>query len=132
MSLTAEVGKTRIPLFTKGIGSPIDALAPAIAAANPDWHDQDVHWKAEAMQQCRAEAVIGFFTRSGDWDLTPRLAEVEAPVLLLVADPLATIIDARTQRAAQGQLRAKASRWSSSRRPPTTCTAAPDTNRPSR
>ena len=110
LSLTAEVGKTRIPVFTQGIGSPIDALAPAIAAANPDWHDQDVHWKAEAMQQCRAEAVVGFFTRSGDWDLTPRLAEVEAPVLLLVADPLATIIDARTQRAAQAQLRAKTSR----------------------
>jgi pimeloyl-ACP methyl ester carboxylesterase len=104
LNLTAEVGKTRVPTFTKGIGSSIDVLAPAYAQANPDWHEQDVHWKAEAMQQCRAEAVIGFFTKSGDWDLTPKLAEVKVPLLLLVADPLATIIDAGTRGRAEPHL----------------------------
>jgi len=110
LNLTAEVGKTRVPNFTKGIGSPLDALAPAIAAANPDWHEQDVHWKAEAMQQCRAEAVIGFFTRSGDWDLTPTLGELKVPLLLLVADPLATIIDADTRSTAERHLRPESDR----------------------
>lgn len=110
LNLTAEVGKTRVPNFTKGIGSPLDALAPAIAAANPDWHEQDVHWKAEAMQQCRAEAVIGFFTKSGDWDLTASLGKLKVPLLLLVADPLATIIDADTRSAAERHLRAESAR----------------------
>jgi pimeloyl-ACP methyl ester carboxylesterase len=97
LNLTAQVGKTRIATFIKGIGSPVDTLVPAIAQANPDWHEQDVHWKAEAMQQCRTEAVIGFFTKSGDWNLTPNLAELKVPVLLLVANPSGTIIDAGTQ-----------------------------------
>lgn len=110
LSLSAEIGKTRIANFTKGIGAQADALAPAIAAANPDWHERDVYWKAEAMQQCRAEAVIGFFTKSGDWDLTPQLAEVEVPLLLLVADPAATIIDADTRRRAEHHLRADSAR----------------------
>jgi pimeloyl-ACP methyl ester carboxylesterase len=110
LNLTAEVGKTRVPIFTKGIGSPMDTLAPAIAQANPDWHEQDVRWKAEAMQQCRAEAVIGFFTKSGDWDLTPKLAELEIPLLLLVADPAATIIDASTRSLAERQLRPQSAR----------------------
>jgi pimeloyl-ACP methyl ester carboxylesterase len=103
---SAEVGRTRVANFTKGLGSPADALAPAIAQANPDWHEQDVRWKAEAMEQCRADAVIGFFTQSGDWDLTPRLAEVRVPLLLLVADPAATILNPDTRIAAQKQLRA--------------------------
>lgn len=107
---SAEVGKTRVPNFTKGIGSPADALAPAIAQANPDWHEQDVHWKAEAIEQCRAEAVIGFFTKSGDWDLTAKLAEIRVPLLLLVADPAATIINADTRGAAQKHLRAPSAR----------------------
>ncbi|HKQ29588.1 MAG TPA: alpha/beta hydrolase [Burkholderiales bacterium] len=104
LSLTAEIGKTRIATFTKGIGSPAETLAPAIAQANPDWHEEDVRWKAEAMQQCRAEAVVGFFTQSGDWNLTPSLAELKVPVLLLVADPSATVIDAATRGVAQRQL----------------------------
>ncbi len=103
---SAEVGKTRVPVFTKGIGSPAAALAPAIAQANPDWHGEDVRWKAEAMEQCRAEAVIGFFTKSGDWDLTPKLAEVRVPLLLLVADTAATIINPDTLNAARKHLRA--------------------------
>ena len=110
LNLTAEVGKTRIPVFTKGMGSAANALAPAIAQANPDWHEQDVRWKAEAMEQCRAEAVVGFFTKSGDWDLTARLADVQVPLLLLVADPAATIIDAATRSAAERRLRAQSSR----------------------
>jgi pimeloyl-ACP methyl ester carboxylesterase len=110
LNLTAEVGKTRVPTFTKGIGSSVDALAAAFAQANPDWRAEDVHWKAEAMQQCRAEAVIGFFTKSGDWDLTAQLAEVRVPLLLLVADPSATIIDAKTRSAAQEHLRAGSAR----------------------
>ncbi len=110
LNLAAEVGKTRVPIFTRGIGSSIDALKPAIAQANPDWHEQDVHWKAAAMEQCRAEAVIGFFTKSGDWDLTPKLAEVKLPLLLLVADPAATIIDANTRSLAQRSLRPESAR----------------------
>jgi pimeloyl-ACP methyl ester carboxylesterase len=110
LNLTAEVGRTRVPIFIKGIGSSVEALSLAYAQANPDWHEQDVRWKAEAMQQCREEAVIGFFTKSGDWDLTPKLAELNVPVLLLIADPAATIIDARTRSVAERNLGGESSR----------------------
>lgn len=108
LRLTAESGKTRIPVFTKGIGSSANTLSPGIAAANPDWHEQDVHWKAEAVQQCRMEAVVGFFTKSGDWDYTPKLAQVKVPLLLLIADPAGTIIDPDTRTAAESNLPASA------------------------
>lgn len=110
LNLTHEAGKTRVSVFTKGIGSPVEALAPVIAQANPDWHEQDVRWKAEAMEQCRTGAVIGFFTQSGDWDLTAKLAEVKASLLLLVADPATTIIDANTRSKAERQLRPESAR----------------------
>ena len=104
LSLAAKVGAARVGVFTNGMGSPAAELAPAIAAANPDWHEEDVRWKAEAMQQCRREAVAGFFTKSGDWDLTPRLGDVAAPTLLLRADPAASIIDNAGARAAHAAL----------------------------
>jgi pimeloyl-ACP methyl ester carboxylesterase len=110
LNLTADVGRTRVPVFTKGIGLSAGALAPAIAQANPDWHEEDVRWKAEAMERCRAEAVIGFFTKSGDWDLTAKLGDVKVPVLLLVADPESTIIDAKTRAIAERRLRPESAR----------------------
>jgi pimeloyl-ACP methyl ester carboxylesterase len=110
LSLTAEAGKARLANFTKGIGSPADALMPAIAQANPDWPEQDVSWKAAAMEKCRSEAVIGFFTRSGDWDLTPQLARLEIPVLLLLADASASIIDEATRSRAERSLRRDSAR----------------------
>lgn len=105
LALTAEIGATRIGPFTKGTGSPAAELAPGIAATNPDWHEQDVRWKAVAMEQCRREAVAGFFTKSGDWDLTERLSAIPVPALLLRADPAASIIDAAGAKAAEGALR---------------------------
>jgi len=108
LSLTAEAGRARVPMFTKGIGSPVEALVPAIAAANPDWPHGDVWWKAEAMLQCRFAAVEGFFTQSGDWSLTDALGKVQAPLLLLLADAAGTIVDEPTRRAAQRSLGANA------------------------
>jgi pimeloyl-ACP methyl ester carboxylesterase len=110
LSLSAEAGKARLANFTKGIGAPAGSLMPALAQANPDWQEEDVRWKAEALQHCRAEAVIGFFTKSGDWDLTPKLAEVKVPLLLLVADPSATVIDAATRGRAERYLARESAR----------------------
>jgi pimeloyl-ACP methyl ester carboxylesterase len=110
LSLTVEIGETRVPVFSKGIGAPMEELVPAIAAANPDWHPQDVHWKAEAMLQCRPGAVSGFFTQSGDWNITADFAKVKAPLLLLVADPAASIIDPETLAAAERHLGAPSAR----------------------
>lgn len=107
LALTRAVGETRVPTFTKGLGVPTADAVAGITAANPDWHEQDVHWKAEAMEQCRREAVVGFFTQSGDWDLTGRLAELTVPTLLLMAGPGATIIDSATAEAARARLGAK-------------------------
>ena len=101
---SAEGGRTRAPNFIKGLGSPAADCAPGIASANPDWHAEDVRWKAEAMQQCRTEAVLGFFTKSGDWDLVPAFGKIKAPLLLLVADPSATVINPQTLEAAQRHL----------------------------
>jgi pimeloyl-ACP methyl ester carboxylesterase len=101
LALTAEAGTQRVPAFTKGLGSSVESLIPAISAANPDWHENDVRWKAQAMHDCRFSAVSGFFTQSGDWDLTPRLGRVNVPLLLLIADPAASIIGDETRIAAE-------------------------------
>ena len=89
LALTRATGETRVPTSYQGAGRPTADAAAGIAAANPDWHERDVHWKAEAMEQCRREAVVGFFTQSGDWNLRRGSARPTAPTLLLVADPLA-------------------------------------------
>jgi pimeloyl-ACP methyl ester carboxylesterase len=104
LSLTSERAALRLPTYLEGLGMPPEETLPAIRAANPDWHACDFVWKGEALQQCRADAVRGLFIGSGDWDLTPLLGRVAAPLLLLLADQAHTIIAPAMLAAAEAAL----------------------------
>lgn len=106
LALTKTFGASRVDFYLAGVGSPREEILPVIRANNPDWHDCDVFWKAEAMEQCRAAAVQGLFLKSGDWALLDRIAAYDAPLLLITADPQHTIIAPPVLAAARSQLRA--------------------------
>lgn len=91
LGMSSERSALRLPSFLEGVGQPPEQTLPALRAANPDWHECDFVWKGEALQQCRAEAVRGLFG-TGDWQITQLLGQVEAPLLLLLADPQYTIV----------------------------------------
>lgn len=105
MRMTPERGAALLPDYAANVSKPRDEARPIIEANNPGWHACDVFWKLEALEQCRYEAVRGFFVASGTWDLTPQLALVRVPLLLLVADPQFTVIAPDVLRAAEQALR---------------------------
>jgi NAD-dependent SIR2 family protein deacetylase len=70
-----------------------------------------VVWKAEALAQCRREAVDGLFIHSGTWDLTERITTVQAPTLCLVASTAATVIPAASQLTIQQALHHNGGRY---------------------
>lgn len=105
LALTSERGALRLPIYLEGLGMPPEETLPPIRAANPDWHACDFIWKGQALQQCRADAVRGLFTGSGDWDLTPLFSRIEAPLLLLLADEAYSVITPATLTAAEAALR---------------------------
>jgi pimeloyl-ACP methyl ester carboxylesterase len=105
LRMTPETGAARMPNYLMGVGDPPERTLPTVRANNPDWHEHDFFWKGEAFQQCRAEAVRGLFLGSGSWDLTDRFAQVDIPLLLLVADPQYTVIALDALAAAERGLR---------------------------
>jgi pimeloyl-ACP methyl ester carboxylesterase len=105
MRMNPVSGAERLPGFLMGVGEPPEVTLPALRAANPSWHECDFVWKGEALQQCRAEAVRGLCLKSGEWDYTERLAQVDVPLLLLVADPRYTALAPETLAAAERTLR---------------------------
>lgn len=104
LGMSSERSTLRLPSFLEGLGQPPEQTLPALRAANPDWHACDFVWKGEALEQCRAEAVRGLFG-TGDWQITELLGRVEAPLLLLLADPQYTIVEPRLLVAAEAALR---------------------------
>jgi pimeloyl-ACP methyl ester carboxylesterase len=92
LRMSATWGAERLPNYLGGLGLPPEETLPMVRANNPDWHECDVFWKGEALQQCRVAAVRGLFLDSGERNLTARFAQVEIPLLLLVADPQHTVI----------------------------------------
>jgi pimeloyl-ACP methyl ester carboxylesterase len=105
LRMSPEIGTARLPNYLAGVGDPPELTLPRVRANNPDWHEYDVFWKGEALQRCRAEAVRGLFIGSGAWDLSERFAQVAIPLLLLVADPLYTVIAPEPLVAAERALR---------------------------
>jgi pimeloyl-ACP methyl ester carboxylesterase len=105
LAMTTERGALRLPTYLEGLGMPPEETLPAVRAANPSWHDCDFLWKGEALQLCRAEAVRGLFIDSGDWDLSAQLSQVDAPLLLLLADRQYSIIGPEMLSAAESALR---------------------------
>ena len=111
LGMKPERGAEMLPGFLLGVGQPAEQLVPELRQRNPAWHECDCFWKAEALQQCRLEAVRGLFLHSGDWYLAPHLAEIPVRTLLLAADPLHTVIPPAAQAeaaqalAGRGELR---------------------------
>lgn len=87
-------GKEMLPSYAEGVGEPAATGRAAIRASHPDWLDEDVYWKAEAMEQCRREQVEGLFLPPEPWSLVERLGRVAVPLLLLVADAPHSVIPA--------------------------------------
>jgi pimeloyl-ACP methyl ester carboxylesterase len=105
LRMSPDTGAERLPNYLVGLGQPPEQTLPTVRANNPDWDECDVFWKGQALQQCRAAAVRGLFVGSGDWELTARFAQVQIPLLLLVADPQYTVIAPHVLAAAEGALR---------------------------
>jgi pimeloyl-ACP methyl ester carboxylesterase len=104
LGMSSERSRMRLPSFLEGLGQPPEQTLPALRAANPDWHECDFLWKGEALLQCRAEAVRGLFG-TGDWQITSLLGRVEAPLLLMLADPQHTVVVSELLVAAEVALR---------------------------
>lgn len=109
LALAPATHASRLDYFLNGVGQPRELTTPRLRAENPDWLDCDVFWKAQALEQCREAAVRGLFYASGEWDFTPRFASIDAPVLLLLADPANTIVSPAQLASVQSGLRHSAS-----------------------
>lgn len=94
LGMDAARGTEMLPRFLDGVGDPPELTIPKLRAANPDWTECDLSWKAEALIQCRSNAVRGLFLESGDWNLLSRLSVIEMPLLMLLADPQYTVVPA--------------------------------------
>lgn len=106
MRMDSTWGASVLPRYSQGLGMHPDVTRPALRKASPDWHPCDIFWKAEALRDCRPEMVRGFFAKSGDWELTPLLAQVHVPLLLLVANPPFTVVAPEVLAAAERMLAA--------------------------
>ncbi|GAB4195986.1 MAG: alpha/beta fold hydrolase [Roseiflexaceae bacterium] len=105
MAMNPERGAEILPFYSEGVGEPPEQTLPPLRARNPDWHPCDFYWKGEALQQCRREAVRAAFTSGAGWMLAARPAEVQARLLVLVADPQHTVIPAAMLPAIEQALR---------------------------
>jgi len=92
-------GAQVVDRFSEGIGQAVHQTTPWLSARNKQWHRCDVQWKAEALQQCRREAVEGLFLHSGSWQLVDELTAVSTPTLCLVASAESTVISVDHQAA---------------------------------
>jgi pimeloyl-ACP methyl ester carboxylesterase len=64
-----------------------DPSAAAILARYPRWHPQDARIKAEALEACSPEVVERTALENQPWDLVPTVMGLDAPTLLIAADP---------------------------------------------
>ena len=82
-----DAEKRAIP-YTKDIGRPAAELRPELVANNPGWTEADIEGKLDALSKVSREAVISVFDQAGQMgSLLPLLARLNAPTLLLRADP---------------------------------------------
>ncbi len=80
--------ETRAAPYTKDIGRQSDELRPELIANNPEWTEEDIEGKLDAMNKVSREAVVSVFEQAGQMgNLLPLLAKLTAPTLLLRADP---------------------------------------------
>lgn len=93
----AAVAPSWLPHFSRGVGQSPEETLPMLRETNPDWLPCDYYWKAQALAECRYEQVAGLFLLPEDWTLAPRMARVQAPLLILLAEPEYTIVPPAVQ-----------------------------------
>jgi len=111
LTLSEHINPVMLPRFLEGIGEPPAVSIPWLSQRHKHWHRCDVQWKAEALVQCRREAVEGFFLHSGQWNLTSQFAQCSIPTLCLVAAPAATVIPSEFHGAIQAALAEHGGAW---------------------
>jgi pimeloyl-ACP methyl ester carboxylesterase len=92
LGMDPERGRERLPDYILGVGQPVAFNEARVRANNPDWAECDVVWKLDALAKGRPAQVEGLFLGGGEWSLVDRFAQVEVPLLLLVADLAYTVI----------------------------------------
>lgn len=111
VQMTPEHGASVVERYAEGVGDAPHQTTGWLTARHKLWHRCDVVWKAEALAQCRREAVDGLFIHSGTWDLTERITTLQAPTLCLVASTAATVIPAASQLMIQQALQHNGGRY---------------------
>lgn len=111
LQLDPRSGAQLVAKYGEGVGHPSSETIPWLTARNKQWHRCDVQWKAEALQQCRRDAVEGLLLASGEWDISSLFAQITAKTLCLVADESATIIPRAQLPVIQQALEQHAGRW---------------------
>lgn len=111
LTLSGAIDPVMLPRFLEGIGDPPAVSIPGLSQRHKHWHRCDVQWKAEALTQCRKEAIEGFFLHSGQWNLMPQFAQCACPILCLVAAPGATVIPGEFHGAIQAALAEHGGAW---------------------
>ena len=104
LAMSQEWGAARLPGFLTGIGDNPATTRTTLRESNPSWHDCDVYWKAQALAECRTEAVEGFLIRSGTWNLAPAVSQLELPLLIVLADLQATVVSAERRAELEAKL----------------------------
>lgn len=105
LAMSAARGREMLPNYMVGVGQPAAANEAWLRANNPTWAECDIFWKLQALAACRPAQVEGLFIGGGEWSLVERLAAVDVPLLLLVADPEHTVIQADRLAEVRAQLR---------------------------
>lgn len=105
LDLTPDDGEEALAGFVQHAGKPRAETLPLLPDLYPGWQPCDRFWKAEALEQCRAAAVRAFCLPEAAWDITPRLADVAAPLLLMTAGPQASTVSPERLAEAERLLR---------------------------
>ena len=104
-------GAQLVAKYGEGVGHPSNETLPWLTTRNKLWHRCDVQWKAEALHQCRREAVEGLLLNSGEWDITDLFTQITTKTLCLAADEANTIIPTTSIPIIQQALYQHAGRW---------------------
>jgi pimeloyl-ACP methyl ester carboxylesterase len=111
VQMNPDHGASVVERYAEGVGDAPHQTTGWLTARHKLWHRCDVVWKAEALAQCRREAVDGLFIHSGTWDLTSSITTIPAPTLCLVAATAATVIPAAAQLTIQHALQHNGGRY---------------------
>lgn len=111
IAMHPDHGASVVDRYAEGVGDPPQLTTQWLSTRHKQWHRCDVLWKAEALKQCRREAVTGLFLQSGEWNLTDTFQTIVPPTLCLVAAAAATVIPSESHAPIRTALTTQGGRW---------------------